>query len=553
MLTHSRSKALASPPGQALSIPAMDNQVIGRGRDPESRAPLRYDQLRRFEIVCDVQPPPSERSSEFLPVACPGACKGFGDLRNTVELAEQLAPLYPERKPLVIFPHEDDIAKLSKIRTTSVQCLAMDEAERAQFLSSCDLAILSPIPALKQDYSGGYIGAEVSIYLDEYNLGPSQSYALPKDLRSNSVSVDQHGNQHILLRSGLGIGKSGIHIDRKLGSKSPADAYRELLDALEVGRVLDTTSPFQLTMAYCERFHEQIFRSLFTRGLDRAQKHIKEDILVIDFLPVTYAGSDFMKYCRNTGFNHYLRGEDGSYKTLHRKKGASVHVLHVGTQPHSVLLNAMAAATLPIMVTGDGSLSEAISMGKLFFYEPPAWKSPLEGALTECAEQYLPFKDVELMYALKGISEPLVTDSQALAAFEAALDELAPYMGQLYDVMKESSFELKVEKAVAGFEDIPPKSRSFLTQSRQSYPVLCAIYAFRDTGSVPVALAAGRNEFVYGCGTYDTRKARPEKLFLDPETQKAFIARSAAIIEDYDLVRNIKPVIDDALAAARTV
>jgi hypothetical protein len=58
--------------------------------------------------------------------------------------------------------------------------------------------------------------------------------------------------------------------------------------------------------------------------------------------------------------------------------------------PHETVLSHMANSQEPILVTGDQSMSEAISLGKLFFYEMQEWKKELYTNFKEYCRFVLP-------------------------------------------------------------------------------------------------------------------------------------------------------------------
>ena len=81
----------------------------------------------------------------------------------------------------------------------------------------------------------------------------------------------------------------------------------------------------------------------------------------------------------------------------------NVYVVHVGHQDHATFLDLLRHSELPVQITGDASLSEAVSLNKIFLYDPPVWKGHVFSSFVKLAADYLEdWRDVDRIRSLFG-------------------------------------------------------------------------------------------------------------------------------------------------------
>ncbi len=389
----------------------------------------------------------SNTSGNFhlIPIYLPETYGGFGDVMNTLHLAEGLRQEFADKKIMVLFgseaayelvgklyPHfrreqEWQRLKFSDANNHKGITVARTDKETAQSILERSLvAIRSPVPAHPSHFKELRLNAQYNFYIGEYDI----DWFNLTDLKTNTLYHDRAGKAHAFLETGLGLDSFGVHINQSLVESemielsleenrtkfSPDFSHqkkRELVERAGLARILKEVPDLcsrAFTMAYYHdvdyfrrrknSFLSTLETELLTGNLKAGSNRAADNnaannkAAVFDFSNCGSELSDYPfppPYSTTTATGEYFFDktiDESRRRIIARRFGSSwaneckssekgaetVTILQTGPVEHSLFLDFLRFSELPVAITGDASLAEAISLGKPFFYVAPRWK-----------------------------------------------------------------------------------------------------------------------------------------------------------------------------------
>jgi hypothetical protein len=133
--------------------------------------------------------------------------------------------------------------------------------------------------------------------------------------------------------------------------------------------------------------------------------------------------------------NHSFIDEKGS-REFYQGQNRYITIVYTGPVPHQDFLRFMQEAEIPILVTGDVSLSEAISMGTCYLYHTPPWKHSVSYYISDLASALLPLDEAWIISQLFSLEqkEDAVSELFHESKYTEALGNFNHYMQELMDL-----------------------------------------------------------------------------------------------------------------------
>ncbi len=345
----------------------------------------------------------STRDFSTIPLWLPSSNGGFGDIMNIVKLASGLQDEFPDKKVKVYFGKKGDLRKAQDLLQNEsdprIAMVAVTKTEMAEITRRSAVAIYFPIvvPDAERTYDQRILlNASINIYLPEYDslisgIGTLDFIAFSRKIARNRVLIDESGQQHLILPTGFHSRGIGIHIDRKLvGLEQRADSAlkKEVLDRAGFAWVRQYVpevekSEWGFTYDYDIGLLQGASYSINPLSILKYYLGFLENsnrdrsITIFDFSPSYDQIVPMDCYRRIEPFEHIYpdRSKFEGVKTVNGVAHyPNVSVVHVGPQRHSTFRDFLRYSQLPVSITGDLSLAEAISLDKPFMYSAPSWK-----------------------------------------------------------------------------------------------------------------------------------------------------------------------------------
>ncbi|MDD5568501.1 MAG: patatin-like phospholipase family protein, partial [Candidatus Omnitrophica bacterium] len=251
----------------------------------------------------------------------------------------------------------------------------------------------------------------VKISLEEYDYMPPIKGASFADMKNNTPPA-------LMLKAGFGEDTIGFFA----GSSTPA--YREYYDSLDSQKKL------------AER--KKILSDIFAASGIRKTSRVRLDNFSRTLIGLAYVHNSIAEYLQMLGFSERENEEfarkgkiifvsangareseclqketikggfgylDPSGNIEASGRGSEAIIAPLGNLPHELFSKLLIISDLPVAVTGDMSLTEAISAGKVFLYETREWKTRL---FINLVDKIIKFN-----------KEKILTDEEALALGKA--------------------------------------------------------------------------------------------------------------------------------------
>ena len=257
--------------------------------------------------------------------------------------------------------------------------------------------------------------ASLNLYVQEYDS--AHMVTLPEGMEPNRAYRDRTGRLHMVVRTGFYSGSAGIHIDPDLAEKKPdgpLDARRpnffdpvdphdpeqrwqRLREASKMRalKILerDGFEPGDYArMRWAVAYHnppKEVSWQPFQEYMFAFEHGYKEDAPAVVFNFSRMKREDFERMVEDFPWlNHVFLGE-GDIQTHRPSSPSNITAVYCGPVPHEDFLRFMGESELPAFVTGDMSLSEAISMDKLYIYQTPDWKQGIVYYAIDLAKSFL--------------------------------------------------------------------------------------------------------------------------------------------------------------------
>ena len=369
-----------------------------------------FDKTKKLNLEARVHS--SERSFNEIPIWMPGSGPGFGDIMTTLKLAEGLKLEFPNKKVTIYFGKEDDYNTLRKLYShfdskelefclNGISVAQVSENGIRKIMSKSLIGIYTPITMTElPPFQDIMMDAEINLYIEEYNgMGNIRLFL---EIKRNIVHADMNGRKHLILSTGFDDESIGIHIDSSL-TQLPTKINNKIKESLLqnanfqwIKMYIPDLMQSEWGLAYYVKNHH--FRTdapndSYLKSLLKYLKNItnrKRSITIFDFSNVNPCSIEEYKY---EPFCDIFLQENGQAKLIKGNKfdmsSSKVYIVHVGSQKHSTFLDFLRYSELPVAITGDCSLSEAISFNKTFFYAAPRWKKEVFPAFINLAADYL--------------------------------------------------------------------------------------------------------------------------------------------------------------------
>ncbi len=360
-----------------------------------------------------------KREFSLIPIVCPDY-PGFGDVVSSLRIAQGMKKEFPDIPIEIYYTSHESYEKHLKLMLegiNNIKAQVLDGKSLIKKLRNQRVCIkyLGPneVTTRSPQWSRGALNASFNVYVTEHDLSEGERKAEQNELSFGILSEDQYGNRHLPLFSGFDIAGAGLILPPErikiiepsqsnqnkrdlifrtgLGKNTnekrtlfyrledPCDIYGG--DTWGFSYVLERSSPFNGVSACLE-------------DLATAYSEINplKRVIIFDFQDF-----DPKYFCFNWGREKYKKAPfeqhfvwDEGYLIINNAVKANIVVYHLGNQPHSVFQSFMTLSDLPPVVTGDASMTEALSTGRPFLYEPPNHKVLVLSNLQKYIETNLP-------------------------------------------------------------------------------------------------------------------------------------------------------------------
>lgn len=471
-------------------------------------------------------------------------------------------------------------------------------------------------------HEGAMRDAQINFYIQEYDI--RENVVNPRYMKENRAYRDDAGRIHSVISTGFDHTGLGLHIDPSLIQGFPnidgqETLLRELheispdLDLEEISRSTWSLAYYNAKSGGEDRFRRRIdyrhgpgFLGYLLRTLEIAGNR---KVTIFDFSSFDpeslmskeemqsfrehhFEESDFLK--NGEIFQRKLRYEDMMARQrqpfrdtyilpngesriflgegrLHGKRRHDVHIIHLGTQPHDIFLRFMAQSQLPLYITGDASLSEAVSMDKVFCYDAPYWKREMLPHLLQFLTLLANEKDSQILRSVHGLSPHTPREFFTFESYQQLYESLRNLVEEVQD---EVSTRLQDYRRNFNYDNVPThrkdgkKLRFHIINIEKRVEGLYIVKALEERG---VSLSPNIRRHIFSYKGFDYRSfptenwgwilrdhyrdlfakyIRPprfERLFFDDEAREAFLHMNAEIRGKMDLAKNLATLIREAV------
>jgi len=373
-----------------------------------------------------------------IPIISPKSPGGFGDQMAALNVAKELKANFPDKEIGLYFSHAASYQKFQALfpnfdpskhdnYVDNVFVRLRDTSEVREFVKGQKVAIYCPV-AYAQDctHEGFLMGAEINVYLEEYDIRGCPR--LPHFMRENVLYKDDSSAAHLFLSTGFDPEGIGIHI----ASGSPQAVNRSKrtvledagLEALirEVPDILESdwgvayyhnATSFRMDFALPkigdssgEATEFSYLRELLQ--FLRRRPHSRRPVVLFDCSdPYAYSldGENYQRVFTNEPFTDLFL-QEGRIGRVEAGRGARhttpapVRILHLGHLRNDAFKALLTVTDLPVLITGDSSLADALSADALFLYDDCDWKSATQRNVFSFAQRVLRFTDVRNILAI---------------------------------------------------------------------------------------------------------------------------------------------------------
>ncbi len=527
---------------------------------------------------------------------------GYGDYISSLKLAKSLQEelgwdvvLYTDKPKIVdsLLNLEERINvgiknENGKIIFDGIEIRCMQKAQLLEEISHYPIAIYSSLLADNPiDINDLLLSAKFNIYLQEYdcdrninvhNLGAIrplnklEQLWLPREIRSNTMFEDASGRQHTMLTTGFDSEALGIHIEKGVRSAVPSlDWKQQMLSQFILPlEIKQRAMQSSWTLTYYAKYEDFGMYSegctqmdSYLHSLIKSIKMNKPEETKVTIFDTSRFEEQYLQYddmyihrFREPCNHIYLlsNGEVKIYEASPRAKKVfpDIHgfidIIHIGPQPQQRFRELLQYSELPVAITGDSSLAEAISMNKLFFHNAPPWKMLCFANYVALATELLPWQQASKIMELFGC-DPV--DPQKVASLEEASNLYVIYNEELKQAFCEQELDqlerknhsylsYYLEKNIRQKTEESKKLLQEVSKNRLAFEIgLC----YRKS-SLDLQLKQFRQRYVFGSltGRYNTPKY---KLFSDQSYQEAMYAMNERVIQSKNLVTNLANIIRD--------
>lgn len=515
----------------------------------------------------------SSRSFDEIPIWFPSSYGGFGDIMVTLNLAEGLKQEFPDKKVTVYFGKEEDYKTVQRLypdfdpttletSLNGISVAQVSDIEMRKIMSRNAVGIFSPIPADNRTLAeSSFMDAEFNIYLEEYD--GSNRIGLPLGIERNQVYRDRNGRKHLVLPTGFQKDAVGIHIDSSLvglHTEASVETKQTILEKAGfqwIANHIPDLFASEWGMAYYsdgKGFRED--SDSYLRSLDKSLDETDNKdrpIVIFDF---SRFDADYVEKCfRVRQFKEIFLEEDGSVNILEPKNSPypqpapNVYVVHVGPQNHATFLNFLRYSELPVQITGDSSLAEAISLNKIFIYEAPSWKGHVFPALVDLAADYLKdWRDVDRIGSLFGrdrVKEEDVTSYPEVESFYLQHRDVIHEAKKLEgECMDNGDYRTKASDLFGRILNEQKNEQS--TELRRYFYqhdfAFSMAYFEREKG-LDEELRTLRKRHIFGARIGIIGQEKTQRLFDNEQYQVAFHQLNRALISNLNISKNLSNLI----------
>lgn len=408
---------------------------------------------------------------------------GFGDLMGAVKLAKGLSREFPDKKVVLYFEAEKDYFLLCRLYPNLDQEKKENYRDGVSFVLSGNFAEeikgkdISIFAHLKLDiqlrsafqlaYSPGsrfFNRGAINFYIPEYDAEHLVSY--PKGFTPNLAHIDKTGNIHLAVTTGFGIGSGGIHLDDTLvslysGSNKRAEYLKTLFsgnDSLDLEDLASRKWGVVYYPSYWAPDKCQYQRMICSWAATSETANVPKSVFFnfqkyFDKHPFTW--EDYVRAYDpdNLLFHHVFLGKDGMRSAGNPESKLMLVSAESGVS-HSLLMGFMAQSDFPVNVTGDSSLSEAISLSKIFYYSVRSHKSMVvDDIISRVTSVLHPPVAEKIKKALEYHSPEDIRYSLPASYFERAREFQNNYENSLYATASRLFYDPEYISAFKAFND----------------------------------------------------------------------------------------------------
>ncbi|MBS3162817.1 hypothetical protein J4467_02730 [Candidatus Woesearchaeota archaeon] len=512
----------------------------------------------------------SSRTFDEIPIWMPSAYGGFGDIMTTLKLGEGLKREFPDKKVTVYFGKETDYKQVQTVyphfnpkektaQLNGISVAQVSDAEMRKIMGRSVIGIYSPVGIHrnppKEFIENFLMEAAINLYIQEYDAADKIYY--PQTEIPNRLYRDKSGRQHVMLATGFDEDSVGIHIDPTLTELSTGTSYNDKTHLLQRAgfQIVQKYVPNVLNTTWGFAYHNEDYT---VKDLeDTIIKALEETKMgAITIFNFNRTNSKLVKeYAKKSQFRHVLLGEEEGVinNDINDSAVPNIHVVHVGYQPHDIFLNFLRYSELPVLITGDASLSEAVSLRKIWIYQSPPWKVAIFPNFVKRACGMLDdWREADRITSLFGCRRVTEKNVHEFPEVEKFYITYRKQIHQAFDLEKECR-ERKDNKTEMfqlfgkilreqGFEQADRLEKYFREHNLALWTA-----SFRKSKGIDAELRTLRKTQIFGPLGGHTANTQTHRLFFDPEYQASFRQYTEAIIRDMDISKNLANLIRKAI------
>ncbi|MBT5021766.1 hypothetical protein HON01_02995 [Candidatus Woesearchaeota archaeon] len=519
------------------------------------------------------------RTFNEIPILFPGCAGGFGDLMNTLKLGEGLKQEFPDKEVCIYFLGDDDYALVKKLYPhfnkdlkhnvlNGISVAMTDYEQIRKVMGKNKVGVYSPVACIDLPRPELFFqNAGFNFYVEEYDMRRKLRH-LPGGIHSNELSIDQKNNKHLVLRTGFDEDSSGIHIDKDLLNYDEDYSKQKKLKLLkefgleQVMKQVPGITNSEWTVAYYAEDYffrmehdDDYLKSLYDATL-LGKINPDKKITIFDFSkfdPVDVGRQYFKDKHLKDPFVDFFVTENkieriGNLNCCYDHRLANVRIVHLGNQTHDMFINFLKMAELPVCITGDASLAEAISADKIFFYNAPGWKSDVNFNFRGCIPDLLNWKtasDLRAVYGCDRVKPEHVENYPEIEAFYLSFRDVLSAVGKLgTEARKRNEYS---GDAVGYFTEVLKFSnRQYSTKDINYFKknkFALGIAALYQNHGLEKELEKLKFSHLFRSNTSFGRDVCTEKLFYHKKSQSAFHKFNHAVARELNLSKNLANLI----------
>jgi hypothetical protein len=355
------------------------------------------------------------RSFDSIPVFCFSTAKGLGDLSSAINLASGLRLAYPDKQIELVLveglsPRPQLAPNLEKLRASGVVLRHLSEEQAKNYSASRLVSIQGIIPHTKDGGGEAFtyqMSAALNVYVPEYD--PGHQYWNPTGMGLDRLCRDRSDLLHIAVTSGFHENALGLFFSGWADNPTASMDREQLLDALEIKRGSSLWQQMQATdwtVAYrnCYDFGRERLAQMLGEACGEGK--LPRPVTILDF--TNFDAWSINYHEKHLDHPSVLEKENGVYvrPLTFVKEGwriAEAHgsnVVRLGKRASDIFQSALRLAQLPVEITGDASLTEAVALGLPFLHDAPPWKWSLQACLVTHAVDTLSLPSAEVFRGL---------------------------------------------------------------------------------------------------------------------------------------------------------